>query len=272
MHHVWYVRRPEDYVRFPGTGIVDSCELPWGCRNSNPGPLEEQLALISAEPSLKVLYHHLNHRKNYRKSSTGPSALSSLVRVTQVCGKPQPLDFSVSSLEPRGQGLGHSIAFTELVHNIFLEMLSGSVLRPWWNGFLTTHPLLRKSSSNVSVLSLFMLGIIFNIIEHKGPDIYSFFLRNVFILAVRSLIILRLHLRKPWIKYGTGFVLFFYCIYLCLHHFLETSFFLLLNTYCFWKSVDHRHVDSWSNLSSMPQLSLSTHSSTALSWIPLLCV
>ena len=29
-------------VGFPGTGVADSCDLPWGCWEFNPGPLEEQ--------------------------------------------------------------------------------------------------------------------------------------------------------------------------------------------------------------------------------------
>ena len=32
-------------VRYPGTEIMDSCELPCGCWELNPGPLEEQPSL-----------------------------------------------------------------------------------------------------------------------------------------------------------------------------------------------------------------------------------
>jgi hypothetical protein len=34
-------------------GVRDSCELPCGCWELNPGPLEEQSVLSTAEPSLR---------------------------------------------------------------------------------------------------------------------------------------------------------------------------------------------------------------------------
>jgi hypothetical protein len=40
----------------PETGVTDSCELPCRCRESNPGRLEEQPVLLTAEPSL-LLQH-----------------------------------------------------------------------------------------------------------------------------------------------------------------------------------------------------------------------
>jgi hypothetical protein len=41
-------------VRCPGTEVTDSCELPCGCWELDPGPLEEQqLILLTAEPSLQ---------------------------------------------------------------------------------------------------------------------------------------------------------------------------------------------------------------------------
>lgn len=39
-------------VRFPGTGIADSCKLPHGCWDLNSGLLEEQLVLLTTELSL----------------------------------------------------------------------------------------------------------------------------------------------------------------------------------------------------------------------------
>jgi hypothetical protein len=51
-----YLRRPEEGVRFPGTGIVGSYEPPYGCRELNLSPLEEQLVLLNREPSLWVLF------------------------------------------------------------------------------------------------------------------------------------------------------------------------------------------------------------------------
>lgn len=43
-----------------GTGIIDGCELPSGCWESNPGPLEEQTILLIIElsspaPELPIL-------------------------------------------------------------------------------------------------------------------------------------------------------------------------------------------------------------------------
>jgi hypothetical protein len=38
-----------------GTGITEGCESPCGCQGSNPGSLEEQLVLLTAEPSLHPL-------------------------------------------------------------------------------------------------------------------------------------------------------------------------------------------------------------------------
>ena len=42
-------------VRSPGTGVTDNCELPCGYWELNPGPLEEQAVLLTAEPSLQIL-------------------------------------------------------------------------------------------------------------------------------------------------------------------------------------------------------------------------
>jgi hypothetical protein len=40
-------------VRFPGTGVEDSSELPDGCWEFNLGPLEKQLVLLTIEPYLQ---------------------------------------------------------------------------------------------------------------------------------------------------------------------------------------------------------------------------
>ena len=40
-------------VKVFGTGVTDSCELPCGCWELNPGPLEEQSVLLTAEPSFQ---------------------------------------------------------------------------------------------------------------------------------------------------------------------------------------------------------------------------
>jgi hypothetical protein len=44
-----------EYVAFPGTEVTDNCELSHGCWELNPGPLEEQPVLLTAEPSLQPL-------------------------------------------------------------------------------------------------------------------------------------------------------------------------------------------------------------------------
>ncbi|KAL6040407.1 hypothetical protein STEG23_015188 [Scotinomys teguina] len=42
-------------VESPGTGVIDSCELPCGCWELNPGCLKEQPVLLAIEPSLQPL-------------------------------------------------------------------------------------------------------------------------------------------------------------------------------------------------------------------------
>ena len=50
----WYFAYKFACVRgqIPGNGVTDSCELPCGCWEVNPGPLEEQPVLLTTEPSL----------------------------------------------------------------------------------------------------------------------------------------------------------------------------------------------------------------------------
>ena len=45
----WFSGHPEEGIESPGTGVIDGCELPYGCWESNPGSLEEQLVLLTAE-------------------------------------------------------------------------------------------------------------------------------------------------------------------------------------------------------------------------------
>jgi hypothetical protein len=42
-------------ARSPITGATESCELPFGCWELNPGPLEEPPVLLTAESSLQPL-------------------------------------------------------------------------------------------------------------------------------------------------------------------------------------------------------------------------
>jgi hypothetical protein len=54
-HHCLAFQRPEEVTECPGTKVTDGCELPGGCWQSNPGPLQEQPVLVTAEPSLQLL-------------------------------------------------------------------------------------------------------------------------------------------------------------------------------------------------------------------------
>lgn len=49
----WYPWRPEEGIRFPGTGVPDCCELLWVCWEVNLGPLQEQHLLLTTELSLQ---------------------------------------------------------------------------------------------------------------------------------------------------------------------------------------------------------------------------
>lgn len=49
---------PEESVRSPGTAVIDVCESPCGCWESDPSPLEKQPVLFffkAAEPSPQPL-------------------------------------------------------------------------------------------------------------------------------------------------------------------------------------------------------------------------
>lgn len=48
MHHTCSLsQRPEKGIECPGTGVMDGCEPPYGCRESNLGPLQEQVLKYS---------------------------------------------------------------------------------------------------------------------------------------------------------------------------------------------------------------------------------
>ncbi|MGE9804891.1 hypothetical protein ACQP3L_30360, partial [Escherichia coli] len=40
--YAWYLRRPEEGIRFLGMGVIDDCMLPCGCWELNLGLLEVQ--------------------------------------------------------------------------------------------------------------------------------------------------------------------------------------------------------------------------------------
>lgn len=41
--YAWYLERPEEGIIFPGSRIIDHCELLCGCCKLNLGPLKEVL-------------------------------------------------------------------------------------------------------------------------------------------------------------------------------------------------------------------------------------
>ena len=45
--------RSEGHTRFPETAVTDTCELPCGCWELSPGPLDQQPVLLTTEPSLQ---------------------------------------------------------------------------------------------------------------------------------------------------------------------------------------------------------------------------
>lgn len=48
-------QNPEELIRSPGNGALDGCELQYGFQESNLGPLEEHLPLLTTEPSSNPL-------------------------------------------------------------------------------------------------------------------------------------------------------------------------------------------------------------------------
>lgn len=52
--HAWCLPEPEEYLRFPGTGVKGGCELPGGYWELNPGRLQEQQWLLAPETSLQT--------------------------------------------------------------------------------------------------------------------------------------------------------------------------------------------------------------------------
>jgi hypothetical protein len=49
-HEHAVTRRPEEGAGFLETGITGGCEPPCGCWKLDPGPLQEQPVLLTAEP------------------------------------------------------------------------------------------------------------------------------------------------------------------------------------------------------------------------------
>lgn len=58
-------QRPKEDVRSLELNLGDGCELPYGCREPNLGPLQEQQALLNTEREVSL-----------QKSKAGPSGVS----------------------------------------------------------------------------------------------------------------------------------------------------------------------------------------------------
>ena len=58
IHHVhtWCLQKPEQTIRGPQTGVIDGCELPYGCLEPNLGPFQVQEVPLTPE-NLKVKFH-----------------------------------------------------------------------------------------------------------------------------------------------------------------------------------------------------------------------
>ena len=49
--HAWCPSRPEEGIRCPGTEVTDCWKQPCVCWDLNPGPLQKEQGLLTAEPS-----------------------------------------------------------------------------------------------------------------------------------------------------------------------------------------------------------------------------
>ena len=56
----WCLKTSEGGVETPRTAVIDGCEPPRGCWESDPGHLHNQLALLAAEPPLQPQYNWLS--------------------------------------------------------------------------------------------------------------------------------------------------------------------------------------------------------------------
>jgi hypothetical protein len=69
--YTWNLKSPENGIGSPETRIIDSCELPCGYWELNPGLLEEQPVLLTAETSLqpKLLQDIVNSAFQVKRES-----------------------------------------------------------------------------------------------------------------------------------------------------------------------------------------------------------
>lgn len=51
-HGAWCLGKPKENTRYPGTGVINSCELTCGCWRSKWGPWQDQQRLLATKPPL----------------------------------------------------------------------------------------------------------------------------------------------------------------------------------------------------------------------------
>jgi len=58
LHHMCAVPTKSRKIRSSGTGVIDGFEIPCGCWESNPSPLEEQPMCLTSEPPPQPCQYH----------------------------------------------------------------------------------------------------------------------------------------------------------------------------------------------------------------------
>lgn len=72
-----YRDQKSEFIEFPGRGIMDSCEPPWGWRKFNSGPLKEHPVLLTTECLSKSLTPVSSFIHNFMFATLQPSCQSS---------------------------------------------------------------------------------------------------------------------------------------------------------------------------------------------------
>lgn len=61
--YVWWPQKTEEGIKSFGIGVTGSCELTCGCSELNLGSLQEQIVLLTVEPSLKPLFNQQDWKR-----------------------------------------------------------------------------------------------------------------------------------------------------------------------------------------------------------------
>jgi hypothetical protein len=92
-----YLRRSEEGIESPDNGVAVSWESPCECWESNIGPLEEQQALLTTEPSLQsLLFFEIRLRFQTREMAQQLRALTVFAEVLSSI----PIDHMVTHNHP----------------------------------------------------------------------------------------------------------------------------------------------------------------------------